>query len=245
MNDELDPRIRRLTADYNEPESEPDVDAVWNRVQAARAAQRTGSTSTDVRLEPTATHRTSPRPTARRRTWLQFAAAIAAVLLLGIAIGRWSVTDPTTDDIALEDLGPDTTDVTVEDTIPRAVANRTDRSATAHRLVARDYLLRTETLLTEFRLAAAQPAPGSSGMTGPWAADLLLETRLLLDSPVADSPELTRLLRDLELILAEIVQLADAVDERERREIERSLEERGVMLRLRQAVPAKAALSGA
>lgn len=230
MNDELDPRIRHLTADYNEPKREPDVDALWNRVQHARAAHH---------------HATPRRSPSRRRTWLQFGAAIAAVLLLGIAIGRWSADTPTENQIALEDPGPTTTEGTIEQPMPRTVASRTDRSTTAHRLVARDYLLRTETLLTEFRLAAAQPMPESGGVTGPWASDLLLETRLLLDSPVADPPELTRLLRDLELILAEIVQLADVADERERREIERSLEERGVMLRLRQAVPAKAALSGA
>lgn len=218
MNDH-DERLKRLTADYNEPGAfdATDRDALWDRIQTAR-----GNAPTDERVV-----RRAPRPATRRRNVLQTGVAVAAVLILGILIGRWTTTTP--------------------DQPPRVVENATERPAgnAAHRLYARDYLLRTETLLTEFRTAAMSPTPEVGDTTLPWASGLLLETRLLLDSPIADEPELTRLLRDLELILAEIVQLTQSADERERREIRQSLEDRGVMLRLRNAVPPKPGTHGA
>jgi hypothetical protein len=231
-----DDRIRELTRDYNTPRRELDArrrEEIWNRIQRERSAS---SSRTAHRIRP------------RRRNRLQTIVAVAAVLLIGILIGRTTV-DRTGDQVATTGApqttgSPTTTGVPTTTGEPPASAH-TPPDAT-HRLATRDYLLRTETLLTEFRLAAASPTPESAlPGTGPWASGLLLETRLLMDSPIGENPELQRLLRDLELILAEIVQLADAADERERQEIRRSLEERGVLLRLRRAVPAKAGTRGA
>lgn len=217
-----DDRLRRLTADYNEPRpfDAPDRDALWERIQNAREATPAGERPL----------RRTPRPAPRRRDLLQTGVAVAAVLVLGILIGRWTTT-PSGDRPVVAESTPSTSSA------PRGNA--------AHRLYARDYLLRTETLLAEFRTAAMTPAPENGNGTLPWASGLLLETRLLLDSPIADEPELTRLLRDLELILAEIVQLTESADARERREIRQSLEDRGVMLRLRNAVPPKSGTRGA
>lgn len=223
MNDDL---LKRLAADYNEP-TEPDAakrDELWQRIQSARAAEH-----------PV---RTAPRATPRRRTWVQVSVATAAVLLLGILIGRWSMPDaPST---------PVETPVVAEAPVVEPGAEPgVSGPSLAQRLYTRDVLLRTETLLTEFRLAAAAPLPETGAVGMPWASGLLLETRMLIDSQSTESPELTRLLRDLELILAEIVQLTDSADERERKEIRQSLEDRGVMLRLRNAVPAKVGTKGA
>lgn len=227
-----DDRIRELARDYNAPPRQLDAarrEEIWDRIQRERS---TSSPRTARHIDP------------RRRNRLQTVAAVAAVLLVGILIGRTTVDRPgdqvTTTGEHLASTGDPTTTGA-----PPASTNTTLPDAT-HRLATRDYLLRTETLLTEFRLAAASPTPESAlPGTGPWASGLLLETRLLMDSPIGENPELQRLLRDLELILAEIVQLADAADERERQEIRRSLEERGVLLRLRRAVPAKAGTRGA
>jgi hypothetical protein len=71
MNDhELDDQIRRLAESYNEPPATP-RDAMWARVEQTRA----GSTLA------IAGH-------ARRMYWLRMGAGIAAVLVVGIGIGR-------------------------------------------------------------------------------------------------------------------------------------------------------------
>ena len=226
MND-FDERLRRLTADYNEPEplDAASRDALWARIEGERA-------------DSVRTVRRTRALSPRRRNALQTGVAVAAVLLIGILIGRWSMSGAP---------GPEGVPVVASEEGASSGEGSPDTGApnAAQRLYARDYLLRTETLLTEFRTAAMMPSPEAGTPATPWARSLLTETRLLLDSPVAEEPELTRLLRDLELILAEIVQLTESADERERREIRQSLEDRGVMLRLRNAVPAKAGTRGA
>lgn len=73
MNDhELDDQIRRLSASYNDPPATP-REEMWARIEQARgmsaiAAARTG----------------------RRMYWLRMGAGIAAVLVVGIGIGRFT-----------------------------------------------------------------------------------------------------------------------------------------------------------
>ena len=71
-----------------------------------------------------------------------------------------------------------------------------------------------------------------------WARDLLANTRLLLDSPAADDPQRARLLGDLELVLAEIVQLSPGAAAQDRALIEGSIRNGHVISRLRSALPA-------
>jgi hypothetical protein len=75
MNDhELDDHIRRLADSYNEPPATP-RDAMWQRIEHARDA-----------------HRVVAIGSQRHMRWLRMAAGIAAVLVVGIAIGRASRT---------------------------------------------------------------------------------------------------------------------------------------------------------
>lgn len=105
----------------------------------------------------------------------------------------------------------------------------------AHRLVAAEYLGRTEVFLTDFRVAASTGQPDETASRE--ARRLLGTARLLLDSPAAEDVRLRMLLEDLELVLAEIAQLQS-----ERREdlnlITDGLDQRGTLGRLRAAVPA-------
>ncbi len=153
-----------------------------------------------------------------------WAAAAAAVLVLGIGIGR--MTAP----------------------VPRepVVAERPDEDLL--RVAALEHLGRTESLLTLVR------ADGRSGRMDPavgdWAASLLSQTRLLLDRPGADDPALRALLEDLELVLVQIVGVADAdgSDEvRARSELTLALdgiEEREVLPRIHAVLPAGTGLAG-
>jgi hypothetical protein len=72
-----------------------------------------------------------------------------------------------------------------------------------------------------------------------WARDVLSSTRLLLDSPASRDPQLRALLADLELVLAQIVQLSGTpLQAGERELIERAMRDRDLLPRLRSAVPA-------
>ena len=68
------------------------------------------------------------------------------------------------------------------------------------------------------------------------AGDLLSTTRLLLDSPAAEDPELKVLLDDLELVLAQVVRLSSKRPQQELEMITDALEERDVLPRLQSAV---------
>lgn len=117
------------------------------------------------------------------------------------------------------------------------------RTGSLYRLVAAQTLGQAEMLLTSFR---AETKAG--GTVDPqvitWAGDVLSSTRLLLDSPAGRDPRLRPLLEDLELVLAQIVQLQGAPAGTAGADadlIDHALQQRDIMPRLRTAVPAGAA----
>lgn len=67
------------------------------------------------------------------------------------------------------------------------------------------------------------------------AADLLARTRLLMDSPAANDPAMRSLFEDLELVLAQVVRLQNNGNRVELDIINRALEQRDVIPRLRTA----------
>jgi len=111
-----------------------------------------------------------------------------------------------------------------------------------YRLAARQTLVQAEALLTAYRASDAQPRDQESmQQAGRWARDVLTSTRLLLDSPAASDPQMRALFTDLELVLAQIVQLSGApLQAGERELIERAMRDRDLLPRLRSALPAGA-----
>ena len=109
-----------------------------------------------------------------------------------------------------------------------------------YQAAARQTLVQAEALLTTYRRADALPRDAEAmQQAARWSRDVLSSTRLLLDSPAGRDPRLRQLLTDLELVLAQIVQVSGAplqADEREM--IERALRDRDLLPRLRSAVPA-------
>lgn len=74
---------------------------------------------------------------------------------------------------------------------------------------------------------------------GSWGRQVLGSTRLLIDSPAGDDPQLRALLDDLELVLVQIIQLSGTeLDPTERALIEGALEHSNLLPRIRSAVPA-------
>jgi hypothetical protein len=101
------------------------------------------------------------------------------------------------------------------------------------------HLADAEALLTTFSLESRDAAMNRN--FADWARGLLSNTRLLLDSPAGDDPRRARLLQDLELVLAQIVQLSPAAASTDRELIKGSIQEGNVITRLRTAIPADGA----
>ena len=198
MTDERFERVLREAAqDYHRPPATP-REEMWQGIAARRAARR--------------------RRAATWRPVLRWGVGIAAVLALGIGIGRWTAEPRRT--------GP----------APVAAAGGGDRGPLAYRVAAAQYLTRTEALLTGFRSEARSGQ--ADAQFARQARDLLGTTRLMLDSPAAQDGRLKGLLEDLELVLAQIAQLPPRADTEEVQLINQGLEQRSVLLRLRTANPA-------
>jgi hypothetical protein len=160
---------------------------------------------------------------ARRRggNWLRrplpwWGGAVAAALVVGIGLGR-----------LLERQRADAE-------TPVASAPARTPPAT-FQVAALEHLGRTEILLTAFRADAR--AGRVDGELSPWARDLLATTRLLLDSPAAEEPEIQALLKDLELVLVQIAQFPANRSRDELELINQALDERDIVTRLRVRVP--------
>lgn len=120
---------------------------------------------------------------------------------------------------------------------PAPTSTEAARRATSstYRLAALEHLVRTEVLLTSFKVDAREGRVDSE--LELWARDLLSTTRLLLDSPAATEPRLEGLLRDLELVLAQIAQYPESRAAGELELIDQALLDNDVITRLRLAVP--------
>ena len=196
--DRLERLLRDAAQDYHRPPETP-REELWRRIIAVREARRR-------------------RRALSASPWLRWGIGIAAVLALGIGIGRWTARPPS--------LGP----------APIATTGVSDQSALAYHVAAAQYLTRAEALLTGFRTEARVEQPNVQFATQ--ARDLLVTTRLMLDSPAATDARLKGLLEDLELVLAQIAQLPRGGDPEDVQLINQGLEQRSVLLRLRTANPA-------
>lgn len=150
----------------------------------------------------------------RPRIWVPI--AIAATLVVGFGLGRlWpKIHSGVVTTVAAADSTPKG-----EDRFTRYAAQQT--------------LGRAEVLLTQYRSDARSGAAPAT--TPAEARQLLLATRLLLDSPSLSDQRLRGLLEDLELVLA---QIAGGSDQKEDRAvITEGLDRRAVLPRLRAASP--------
>jgi hypothetical protein len=162
-------------------------------------------------------------PAPRRRRWPMGAIGIglAASLALGITIGRM------TGSPAAPRVQPGT------DSSPIArTASPAAEPPALYRLVAEQHMAEAEVLLADFD--RTPPDDGTADMTA-WARSLLTDTRLLLDSPVAKDPSRALLLRDLELVLAQIAALPPANRGTELDIIRDGIRQTNVLARLRTA----------
>jgi hypothetical protein len=114
------------------------------------------------------------------------------------------------------------------------------QSSMIYQVATLRHLADAEALLTSFSLGESRDATMNAKFAD-WAKGLLSNTRLLLDSPAGDDPRRAKLLQDLELVLAQIVQLSPAAAATDRELIQGSIQEGQVITRLRTAIPADSA----
>jgi hypothetical protein len=209
QDDQIPEAVRSAAADYNSPPEldRADMDTMWSAIEA-EAFTQPRSTFDVVR-------RTSD---FKRFFSTATLLPLAAVLLLGVTIGR---------------VLPRGGDVPVE--ITTTVANADSaRIPEPYQSTTSRYLGQAAALLV-----ALPGEVGAGRADEPYmgrAHDLLLTTRLLLDSPASADPRFRTLLEDLELVLAQVVRLQSATSADELELIRQALEQRDVLPRLRTAV---------
>jgi hypothetical protein len=196
--DGFDEMIRDAARLYHDPPPTP-REEMWAAIEAERRDAR--------------------RFTPWYRGWTTWGVGIAAVLMIGIGLGRLSVR-PAAPPIAA------------------TAATAPDREETAYRLAATQHLGQAEVLLTSFRTGARSGEVDAR--VGVLAKELLSNTRLLLDSPAGVDPKLRKVLEDLELVLAQLSQLpADESTRGARQEVQMvndAIEEARVLPKLRTAI---------
>ena len=269
-DDRLDEIIRNAARDYHVPNT-PRRDEMWARIEQAR--RQAGVTA--IRR-------------SERARWVWTTVGVAAVLVIGFAIGqryehaqsvtvasRVDTSAPTkTPGVVVGAIAPDSNARgSAATTSPASGASTRDRAASpsparqyadrapasssadhngvpshddptpseglAFRLTVLQHLAGTEAMLTSFRTEAKSGEVDARLTT--WARDLLRTTHLLQASSVASNdPTLKRLLDDLELVLLQISQYTAKSPHRaeELELIQRSIDKRGVMAKLRSTNPA-------
>ena len=206
--------IEAVRAEYHAPSATP-RDEIWARIDATRRSRVDSVPASPGAPAPGGRPAVPPslRPAARN-PWLRYATGIAALLALGIGIGR----------ITSRSAAPAAA--------PEVTAAAPNRPGPAYAIATANHLSRVETFLTALRTAP------EGEQFGAQARDLLTSTRLLLDSKGASDPRIRALLEDLELILVQVTTLDGSRGREELDLITDGLEQRKVLPRLRTVIPA-------
>lgn len=210
MTDErFDELMRDAKKTYRTPPN-ADFDAMWKSIEGAYFGGAMGQTHA------------SERPRGLRHSAVQWI-GIAATLVVGIGIGRMS--------LGLDHVTPAATPVVTTTAAVTATPKQDTSMARPYELETSQYLGQTAALLVSLPTEAKQP----DAQFAARAADLLTRTRLLMDSPAASNPSMRSLLDDLELVLMQVVRLQGNGSRTDLDLINRALEQRDVIPRLRTA----------
>ena len=144
----------------------------------------------------------------RLRRWTPWAVGLAAAATLAVGFGLGRLTQAPTS--------------------PGSTVAADGQTSTPVRLATAEHMSNAEALLTLFRSEGQE----DRAATADWAKDLLATTRVLLDSRVAEDPEMASLLADLELVL---VQIANAGGTQDNELIEEGIRQQQLLAKLRMA----------
>jgi hypothetical protein len=202
MTEEQFDKIINSAADqYNVPPVNPPLDEMWAAIETEAFGQR-------LQAAPA-----KPRVSLVNNPWLR----MAAVLVLGVAIGR--VSQRATPVPAVE--------------TPAAAATVAD-ATDSYQLSTERYLGQVVTLMVSLPNQLQSGKTDSAFVTK--ASESLTTLRLLMDSPAASNPRLRALFEDLELVLVQVVQMPATGNATDKKLIRQAMRERDVMPRLFDAV---------
>jgi hypothetical protein len=210
-DDQVPETLRSAARDYNTPPelSRSDVEDMWSAIEVEAFGKKSFSS-------PSVEGRTSD---VGRWFTSRSLLPMAAVLLLGVAIGRFA--------LPRKQHAPANVAARVA-VVPDSVEVPDPYQAATSR-----YLGQAAALLVS--LPGEVRAGRADGRFLDRAHDLLLTTRLLIDSPASADPRFRTLLEDLELVLAQVVRLQSDQSRSELDLIRQALESRDVLPRLRTA----------
>ena len=192
------------------PPVDPRYDEMWTAIEAAHFDSARGRSDTRGR-------------TLTAMPWL----AAAAALFIGIAIGRKSTSESSSAPVAV------TASAAGQGSPAATPASETYRDATTRYLAqAAALLIALPTTTGPDRFTSA----ANNTKLADKASDLLVTTRLLLDSPAAQDPQLHSLLEDLELVFAQIARLRVDKSKSDLDLIHQAVEQGNVLSRLNSAV---------
>jgi hypothetical protein len=204
----FDDVLQDLPRSFNTP-PEPPLDEMWTVIEDA--------------------HFNAPVPISATRGWTPRAPwlAAAAALVIGIGVGRYLPRNGSSPENAASPAA-----IAGK---PASVASDTSAVADAYRDQTTRYLGQAAALLVSL------PAKDANGRTdaafASKATDLLVTTRLLIDSPAAiQDPKLHSLLEDLELVLVQIARLRSERNKGDLDLIHQAVEQGDVLSRLNSAV---------
>jgi hypothetical protein len=210
----LEGRLGEAAREYNRPPATPKAE-IWARIRAVRDG---GVATRDPGVIPL---KGLPRWS---RGPLPLLTGLAALLILGIAIGRLAL--PGIAGTVTPAPGP----------VASAAPGSRARTDVATSIATAQHFSEAETFLTEFRVR-----PGDSTFSRS-AKTLLATTRLLLDSKRVTDARTRQLLGDLEFILVQIATLDPTHRPRDLDAITEDLSRNHLRTRLRNAAPAGPAI---
>jgi len=204
----FDEILRDLPRSFNTP-PEPPLDEMWGVIE-------------DTHFNSPA-HVSRPREMTSPAPWL----AAAAALVIGVGIGRYVPLGRNADSGDAPRPA-----VVSNDALPPGA----DTSAVgdAYRDQTSRYLGQAAALLIS--LPAKDSSSSADATFAGKAADLLVTTRLLMDSPAAQDPKLRSLLEDLELVLVQVARLRGGKSKEDLDLIHQAVEQGDVLSRLNTAV---------
>lgn len=199
MNEDQFDKLLKNAADiYNVPPNNAPLNEMWAAIETETFGRRI--------------ERAPARRSLLANPWLR----MAAVLVLGVAIGRGSMV------------------LSKPDAVTPAPVVATQTDAASYDLTTERYLGQTVALLVGLP-KQLQSGRTDSAFTSR-ARESLATLRLLMDSPAANEPRLRALFEDLELVLVQVVQMPKNGSATDAKLIRQAMQEREVMPRLRDAV---------